>query len=185
VPELPVKYWVHPLGAARLLLHSTCVTLIVKAEVEAVEALPMLALRTLHWSLAGMYICCPVLVPQITGGAFPPGVVTVKESVSQLPILLADPSAAVAGPTVMSEAVTGLLSANVSKSSRSWQTSELHLQIVRLQELPVLMELLEKYVQFSAMDPPPQVFSKMQQTPNPLAQPPLLEPPLEEHSELV
>ena len=82
------------------------ITLIVKAEVDAVEELPMLALRTLHWSLAGMYICWPELLPQITGGAFPPGVVTVKESVSQLPILFADPSAFPVGPTVVATAVT-------------------------------------------------------------------------------
>ena len=92
------------------------------AEVAAVEALPMFPLRMLHWSLAGTYICwpgimwmimekrklcliSPVFVPQISGGDFPPGVVTVKESVSQFPILFAVPEAA-AGPTVTATSVT-------------------------------------------------------------------------------
>ena len=47
----------------------------------------------------------PVFTPQIEGGALPPGAVTLKESVSQLPILFAAPAAAV-GPTVMVVAVT-------------------------------------------------------------------------------
>ena len=38
---------------------ATTPTLIVKAEVVAVEPLPMLPLRTLHWSLAGTYMCWP------------------------------------------------------------------------------------------------------------------------------
>jgi hypothetical protein len=42
----------------------------------------------------------------MSGGAFPPGVVTVKESVSQFPILFADPAAAAAGPTVTATSVT-------------------------------------------------------------------------------
>ena len=40
------------------------------------EAGPMMALRSLHWSEAGTYMCCPELIPQILGGAFPPGTVT-------------------------------------------------------------------------------------------------------------
>ena len=40
-----------------------------------------------------------MFVPQISGGALPPGVVTLNESVSQFPILFADP-AAPTGPTV-------------------------------------------------------------------------------------
>ena len=48
----------------------------------------------------------PVFVPHISGGDFPPGTVTAKESVSQLPILVADPAAAVPGPTVTVVIVT-------------------------------------------------------------------------------
>ena len=40
------------------------------------EAVPMMALRSLHWSEAGTYMCCPELIPQILGVAFPPGTVT-------------------------------------------------------------------------------------------------------------
>ena len=57
----------------------------------------------------------PELVPQMVGGDFPPGTVTLNESVSQLPILLAFIGVAV----VMSVAVTGLFITNVSKSSLS------------------------------------------------------------------
>lgn len=123
-----------------MLLHGTWVTFIVNAEVEAVEALPMFAFRVLHWSLAGMYICWPVLVPQIAGGDLPPGTVTLKESVSQLPTLFA----ATGVPMVMVVAVTGLFNANVSKSSLNWQTVESLLQIVRPQELPLDRDELVK-----------------------------------------
>ena len=52
-----------------MLEHSTIVILIVKALVEAVLELPNVLVRELHWSQAGMYMCSPVLVPHITGGA--------------------------------------------------------------------------------------------------------------------
>jgi len=84
------------------------------------------------------------LVPHIRGGDLPPGTVTPKESVSQFPCLVADPAAAAAGPTVMVVGVTGSFSTNVSKSSLSWQTSELHLHTVREQEVPVVREELVK-----------------------------------------
>jgi len=98
-----------------LLLHSIWVTLIVNADDVAVEELPMLAFSTLHWSEAGIYMCWPVLVPQICGGDFPPGTVTLNASVSQLPILLALRVVEI----VMAVLVTGLFRTNVSKSSLS------------------------------------------------------------------
>ena len=52
-----------------MLLHSMWVTLMVKALVVAVLELPKLAVRMLHCSEEGMYMCSPVLVPQMTGGA--------------------------------------------------------------------------------------------------------------------
>ena len=52
-----------------MLLHSMWVTLMVKAVVVAVLALPKLAVKMLHWSEEGMYMCSPVLVPQIMGVA--------------------------------------------------------------------------------------------------------------------
>jgi len=110
VPVSDVKYWRQPFGAFVLLAHGTWVTFMVNAEVVAVEALPMLAFRVLHWLLAGTYICCPVLVPQIAGGDLPPGTVTLKESVSQLPILF-DP---IGVEIVTVVAVTGLFNTNVS-----------------------------------------------------------------------
>ena len=48
VPVVPVKYCRQPWGAFSLLLHSTCVILIVKALLVAVLLEPKLALRTLH-----------------------------------------------------------------------------------------------------------------------------------------
>ena len=59
------------------------------------ELSPRLKTILLHWSLDSTYMCCPVLYPQIIGGAFQrgftssirargrtglPGVVTVMES---------------------------------------------------------------------------------------------------------
>ena len=64
-----MKYCVHPSGAFRLLVHSTIVILIVKALVDAVLELPKELVSTLHWSHTGMYMCSPVLVPHMTGGA--------------------------------------------------------------------------------------------------------------------
>lgn len=121
----------------------------------------------------------PVFNPHNTGGALAPGTVTVKVSVMQVPILVPD------GGMVFSVEVSGLVSWNASKSSLSWQTSELLLQTVMEQADPAAMAELVKYVQFSAMLPEPQDFSKTQQTPNPDAQVPLELPLLEEHSELV
>ena len=69
VPVDPVKYCRHPPGALVLLLHSIWVTLMVNADVVAVLALPMFALRVLQLSDAGTYMCSPVLVPQMEGGA--------------------------------------------------------------------------------------------------------------------
>ena len=43
-----------------------------------------------------IYFRLPVFVPHISGGAFPPGTVTPKESVSQLPIRVAAPAPAAA-----------------------------------------------------------------------------------------
>ena len=106
----------------------TIPTLIVNADVVAVDDEPMLALRVLHpVSEAGTYMCWPstvvslsigintgvshppVFVPQMRGGALPPGTVTPKLSESQFPCLVADPAAASAaagpGPTVMVVAV--------------------------------------------------------------------------------
>ena len=68
-PEDPVKYWRQPCGAFLLLLHSTWVTFMEKALVVAVLELPKTLERMLHWSHAGMYMCSPVFVPHITGGA--------------------------------------------------------------------------------------------------------------------
>jgi hypothetical protein len=117
--------------------------LIVNAEVVAVEAVPILALRVLQpVEDAGTYICWPEFVPHMTGGDLPPGTVTPKESVSQFPILVAAPAPAAA--TVMVVMVTGLFRTNVSKSSLSWHTSELHLQMVKEQEVPVEREELVK-----------------------------------------
>ena len=61
VPVVPVKYWRHPLGARFLLLHSICVTLMVKADVPAVLAAPKFAVSILQEfvSHAGMYMCSP------------------------------------------------------------------------------------------------------------------------------
>ena len=50
---------------------------------------------------------------------FPPGAVTENWSVLQAPRLLADPAAAVEGPTVTVSAVTGSFNTKVSKSSLS------------------------------------------------------------------
>ena len=68
-PDDPVKYCRQPSGAAVLLLHSMWVTLMVKALVVAVLELPKLAVKMLHWSEEGMYMCSPVLVPQMMGVA--------------------------------------------------------------------------------------------------------------------
>ena len=68
-PLVPVKYCVQPLGARFLLLHSIWVTLIAKALVAAVLALPKLAFKVLQFGSASTYMCSPVLVPQMTGGA--------------------------------------------------------------------------------------------------------------------
>ena len=117
-PVDSVKYWRQLLGALSLLLHFTWVTkivliykyfiihiepLIVKAEVVAVVADPKKLVIRLHWSAAGTYMCWPVLVPQIRGGAenifmkifynslpclpWPSGTVTEKKSVSQFPCI--------------------------------------------------------------------------------------------------
>ena len=107
------------------------VILMVKALVVAVLELPNELVRTLHWSQAGTYICSPVLVPHITGGAeilvdeftnleksdrpFPQGLETANVSVWHWPRLLPEPAATEDGPIV--RVVTGLLRANVSKSS--------------------------------------------------------------------
>lgn len=93
----------------------------VKAEVPAVLADPKLAFNVLHVEQELIYMCAPVFVPQITGGALPPHVVTVKVSVSHLPILFAVPlaAAAVCDPLVIVVTVTGLFRAKVSKSSLS------------------------------------------------------------------
>ena len=50
---------------------------------------------------------------------FAPGLVTVKVSTLQAPRLVAEPAAAVEGPTVTVVAVTGEFITNVSKSRRS------------------------------------------------------------------
>lgn len=121
VPVVPVKYCRHPFGAAVLLLHGIWVTLMVNAVVEAPLDDPKFALSVLHVLAehAGTYMCSPVFVPQINGGAFPPQVVTWKESTWHCPILLAVPAAEVVGPWVTVDTVTGLLMAKVSKSRRS------------------------------------------------------------------
>jgi len=80
-PVVPVKYWRQPSGAFNLLVHSTMVILIVKAEVVAVLELPKVLVRELHWSQVGMYMCSPVFVPHITGEPFPQGLVTANVSV--------------------------------------------------------------------------------------------------------
>ena len=78
--------------------------MIVKAEEVAVVADPKKLVIRLHWSAAGTYMCWPVLVPQIRGGAnsielreyfynslpclpWPSGTVTEKKSVSQFPTI--------------------------------------------------------------------------------------------------
>ena len=81
-----------------MLLQSIWVTLMVKALVDAVLKLPKLAAKLLQEVLlAGIYMCSPVLMPQMIGGAeqakivkilnqvveppFPPGLDTEKISV--------------------------------------------------------------------------------------------------------
>jgi len=88
-------------------------------------------------------------------------------------------------PAAPAVEVTGLLNVKLSKSSLNWQTSVPLLQIVILHADPAVLEEEVKYVQFSATEPPPQLFSKIQHTPNELAQLPDDEPPFELHSELV
>jgi len=89
----------------------------VKAEVVAVLELPNALVNSLHWSHTGMYMCSPVLVPHMTGGAFPQGLDTAKVSVWHSPRLFPVPAAAVDGPIVMVVTVTGFDRTNVSKSS--------------------------------------------------------------------
>ena len=99
-----------------LQIKCTCVIFIVYALVVAVLPDPKTADNSLHWSEAGTYMCWPVLVPQITGGAeikiininnqfvtlwswitkkwklhFAPGAVIVNVSTSQFPKLFAVP----------------------------------------------------------------------------------------------
>lgn len=160
------------------------VILIVNAPVVAVLELPKELVRTLHWSQAGMYMCSPVFVPHMTGGAFPQGLVTAKVSVWHSPMLLPLPAAVLAGPIVIVVTVTGLFSINVSKSSLIWHTEEELLHTVCEQVVPNVLSVDVKYVQFSDAVAP-QDFSKTQQTPKLLAQDPLELPPLELHSDVV
>jgi len=90
--------------------------------------------------------------------------------------------------TVSVVTVRGPAVVKVSKSRRSWHTELELLQTSILQVDPdveeVEMSVEVKYVVFSATVEP-QDFSKIQQTPNELAQVPLFVPPFDVHSAVV
>lgn len=98
----------------------------------------------------GHLLCSPVLRPQITEGALPPGLVTEKESVKHWPLVetaLALPGLLTswlnnpASPATL--AVLGPAMLKVWKSNLIWQTLLSHLHTFRLQ-LPAVAALTVK-----------------------------------------
>ena len=85
-PWRPVWYCRHPVGPAMVSPQVYCLAWMDQVLVLVVSRVSTWMLMSTHWSVTSMNMCWPVLMPQISGGLFIPGAVTVIDSSLHFPM---------------------------------------------------------------------------------------------------